>query len=132
MERKDAVFLLLVLGVGGYYGYRYRQPIIEKLGLDDLGPGRVKSIEIVKEGFGFEQFRKNGLVMREWIRGGRVEVDGEPWNAKRQKTSDHFLVVCSYRENGEPHNRQFDVDVATGIVVDLGDTPTSPIPAAPR
>jgi len=129
MERRDAVILLLLLSGGVYYGSTHWEEIKEKLGLDDLTPGRIKAIELTKQQFTFDRYRQNGILIQERTHSGEILCAQDPWQAQRVR-DNHFIVVCSFREDGKDHHRRFEVDVGSGAVVDLGEAPTPPLPVA--
>ena len=130
MERKDSIILLLLLSGGGYYGFTHWDQISQKLGLDDLNPGRIKAIELAKQQFTFDRYRQNGVVIHERMHDGVIQGAEDPWQAQRLR-ENHFRVVCSFREEGKSHHRLFEVNVGNGAVEDLGDSSTSPITATP-
>lgn len=130
MDRRDAFFLLVVFAGGGYFVHEHWEEIAQKVGLDDLNPGRIKAIELAKQQFTFDRYRQNGVIIHERLHGKQIEAAEEPWTAARLRTN-RFLVVCSYREEGQAHFHQFKVDIGSGQVEDAGDSPTPPVAPSP-
>ncbi|MEZ5966946.1 MAG: hypothetical protein R3F56_24115 [Planctomycetota bacterium] len=115
MERRDKVFFVLLLGGLGYGGYQNREFIEQKLGLDDLAPGRIKAVDLCKHAFTLDRVRPNWVVLEGWLHDGQIEEDGELWTAQRV-AGDDFRVLCRYKRDGEVQLHRFAVDTASGGV----------------
>lgn len=120
MGKKDTVFMLLVLGGAGYGIHANWDAVKVKLGLDDLSPGRIKAIELTKKARGFEQYRSNWEVLRDWQSGEQIQVVGDPWQAE-PVDDQHWRVYCTYKEAGQMRRHQFDTNVASGVVEYVGE-----------
>ena len=107
--------LLLLSGGAGFYGHRHWDEITIRLGLDDLGPGRVKAIEIVKQDYTFERSRKNEVVVNAHVKGEEITPVGELWTAER-RTDDLYVVHLNYKENADVCTQDFEVTLSTGEV----------------
>ena len=128
MEKKDAIFLLALLGAGGYALHANWDTIKVKLGLDDLRPGRIRAMHLAKEGNQFDAYRTNWMVVKGREENGEIKVSGDPWNAA-EVANPRYRVTCTYVENGERRVHVFSVDIASAVVTYEG---LEAHPAAPQ
>jgi hypothetical protein len=115
MERKDIWLLVLIAAGAGYATYTNWDVIKEKLSLDDLTPGRVKAIDMAKKDYTFDGLQPNSLVLNQRAKNNEITLPEDPWTAKRID-GDRWLVTLVYSEGGQAVKRQFDCNIATGIV----------------
>lgn len=120
MERRDKLFLLLVLGGGAYAVHTNWETIRDKLGLDDLAPGRIKAMELAKKNYNFERSIPNWQVVANLEANKEIEVDGDPWAAERIE-NDQWRVTCTYWQRGRQVQHLFRVNVNTGAVAWMGE-----------
>lgn len=128
MERRDAILLLLLFAGGGYAIHRNWDAISARLGLDDLGSGRIKAMELVKKSYDLDRHRTNWEVMREREQSGEIETKGDPWLADPTEGTS-YRVTCVYSDHGTRRCQAFSVDVANGAVVWLGESDVVAKPA---
>lgn len=115
MERKDRIFLLLLVGGVGYGVYHNRDAIKARLGLDDLAPGSIKAVVLAKQAFTFDRYRPNWVVLDGWLHDGQIQPEGDLWTAERV-AGDDFRVLCRYRQDGEVKLHRLTVNTASGTV----------------
>ncbi|HEU4418551.1 MAG TPA: hypothetical protein VFT55_06405 [Planctomycetota bacterium] len=115
MERKDIWILLLLAAGAGYATYTNWDLIKEKLSLDDLTPGRVKSIDMAKKEYTFDGLQPNSLVLNQRAKNNEITLGEDAWVAQRIN-GDRWLVTVSYQQEGQLVKHQFDCNIATGSV----------------
>ncbi|HEX5051690.1 MAG TPA: hypothetical protein VFZ65_07965 [Planctomycetota bacterium] len=128
MQKSDAFFLLCVLGGGGYAIYSHWDAIVEKLGLDDLGPARMKAIQLAKHSSDFEAGVTNWQYVETRQKRGEIEVAAEPWSAEPVGGQD-YRVLVRWLDGGERVVLAFKVNVADRTVAYQGSLTDA---AAPR
>lgn len=116
MERRDVFILLLAAGGIGYAVYNNWDLVREKLGLDDLYPGRIKAIELAKKAYSLESYRTNWEVLHDRERTGEIKVIGDPWLADPIE-KPWYVVTFTFKEAGQPRRYVFHVNVATMATV---------------
>jgi len=115
MEKRDAFFLLLVLGGGGYAVHRHWDTIATKLGFADLSPGRLKAIALAKDSSDFERGFQNWQWLQSRAKRREIELAAEPWDAK-PIAGEVYAVRVHWVEDDEPIVASFRVDVVNRTV----------------
>lgn len=128
MEKRDALFLLLALGGGGYAAYTHWDVIAETLSFASLSPGRIKAITLAKDSSDFERGFRNWQWLQTQKKRGTLQMAEDPWTADPIGGED-YQVIVRWTEEGEPMVVSFRVNVAQRTVVYDGLLGS---PAAPR
>lgn len=128
MEKRDALFLLLVLGGIGYAAYTHWDVIEEKIGFADLSPGRLKAIELAKDSNDFETASPNWQWLQTQKKRRAIELSDEPWSAEPIAGED-YAVTARWIDDGEHVVVGFHVNIANRTVTYDGLLGTA---AAPR
>ena len=128
MEKRDAMFLLLVLGGGGYATYANWDTIVERLGLEQLDPGRIKAIVLAKDASDFQGGATNWQYIQSRHARGEIAVTQDPWVAKLV-TGQQYRVTVHWNEDDADVVHGFTVNIATRTVIHQG---TQQEPASPR
>jgi hypothetical protein len=128
MEKRDALFLLLVLGGGGYAAYTHWDVIVETLSLDDLRPSRLKAIELAKDSNDFDSGFPNWHWLQSRQKRGEIELGETPWNAEPIAGEDYH-VYARWVDDGDRIVVRFQVNIANRTVAYEGLIGTA---AAPR
>ncbi len=115
MDKKQAVLLLVLAGGAGYAVHTNWDTIKVTLGLDDLRPGRIRALQMVKDAKAFDQYRANWMVVQDRKQNGEIEVVGEPWHAV-EVAHPRYRVTCTFVEDGERLVHAFAVDIVSGDV----------------
>ena len=134
MQKRDALFLLLVAGAGGYAAWKHRGWICEKIGYRDLDPGRLKAIRLAKDSGCMGSGRTNWQHIQDRRRSGLIRFEGEPWVAdpiQGQGEEQIYLVSIAWDdvEDEEHVTCRFQVDLASSSVEQLE---SERAPASPR
>lgn len=127
MERKDTIFLFVLVGAGAWAVHANWDVICEKLGVEDFYPGRIKAAQLAKDATTFEPPMANWVVVRDRAENGEITVQGEPWRAT-EIAAPKFRVTCTYTEGGEPCVHLFTVDIASSAVTYDGLAEKQPAP----
>ncbi|MBL8726874.1 MAG: hypothetical protein JNM25_00495 [Planctomycetes bacterium] len=127
MEKRDALFLLLVLGGGGYAAYTHWDVIADKLSFDSLSPGRIKAVNLAKDSSDFEQGFRNWQWLQTQQKRGTIQMAEDPWSAEPIAGED-YTVLARWVADGDPMVVRFRVNIAKRTVAYDGalDTPASP------
>ncbi len=128
MEKRDALFLLLALGGGGYAAYTHWDVIADKLSFASLSPGHIKAVNLAKESSDFEQGFRNWQWLQTQKKRGTLQMEADPWTANAVGGED-YQVLARWTADGEPMVVSFRVNIAKRTVVYDGLLGT---PAAPR
>lgn len=115
METRDRVILLLAAAGIGYAVYSNWDVIRERLGLDDMYPGRIKAIDLVKKAYSLDRYRMNWEILEDRKRGGSIQVVGDPWYAE-PISEPLYKVTYTFKEAGQPRRYVFHANVATMAV----------------
>ncbi|MCB9877624.1 MAG: hypothetical protein H6835_08505 [Planctomycetes bacterium] len=125
MEKRDAVFLLALLGAGGYATWAHWDTISARLGLDEFEPGGIKAVSLAKNGFDFEAGTANWQYLQTRADQDEIELPHDAWTA--QSAGDNrFVVTARWREHDLEQRREFDVDIVTCAVAYRGEDPAPP------
>jgi hypothetical protein len=127
MEKKDKLFVLLVALGGAYAVHANWDRIRERLGLEDMYPGRIKAMQLAKSSHNFQAYAVNWAVLRDREANGEIKTNGDPW-AATEIEKPRYRVTCTYTEQGERRVHRFTVDVGTGSVTYHGLDETKPAP----
>ncbi|MBL9078340.1 MAG: hypothetical protein JNL08_12595 [Planctomycetes bacterium] len=126
MEKRDAFFLLLVLGGGGYAAYTHWDVIAEKLSFADLSPARLKAIDLAKDSSDLGQGFTNWQYLQTRARRGEITLQGEPWSAEPIAGEVYRVLVRWHEvEADETMIASFRVDIANRTVA-VDDALASP------
>jgi hypothetical protein len=130
---KQAWFGLLLLAAGGVAVYAYRDPISEKLGLQQFSPSRAKAIRLAMDANNLDRYESNAAVIENRLATSTGEIQRGAWEADRKNT-DTWLVRYLYSEDGKKLGFFFSVDFRTLEVVQLKrlDTQSDVEPGLPR
>ena len=128
MEKRDAAFLLLLLGGGGYAVYANWDTIADRLGLHELNPRVMKAVDLAKESRDFEPGVANWQHLQARRERGEIEFAGDPWSAELIQ-GHQYRVVARWRRGEHVEMHGFTVNVATRTVSYDGALDA---PAAPR
>ena len=128
MEKRDAMFVLLVLGGAGYATYANWGVIAEKMGFTELDPSRLKAIDLAKKSVDMRRGISNWQHLQSLDQLGKIQVYGDPWQADPM-TGSYYRVTVHWTEDGEEVTHWFKVDIAASSVAYQGATDQ---PAAPR
>lgn len=127
MQKKDAMFLLVLAGAGAYAIHANWEAIHTRLGLGDIYPGRIKAVQLAKDAMTWANYGANWVVLRDRAEAGEIVVKGDPWHAE-EIAKPRYLVTCTYLEGGEQRVHRFTVDVGTNAVVYEGLDAGKPAP----
>ena len=111
MEKRDIMFLLLLVGGAGYAAYDNWDSISTELGLKELDPERLKAIDLAKKGYHFGQGLTNWQHLQSRKDLGEIEISGNPWTAEPMKGAA-YQVIVTWDEAGEVIEHGFRVDIA--------------------
>ncbi|MEZ6037486.1 MAG: hypothetical protein R3F29_08400 [Planctomycetota bacterium] len=125
MEKRDAVFLLALLGGGGYATWTHWDAIAARLGLGELEPGGIKAISLAKKGFDFEAGTTNWQHLQTRADQDEIELPRDAWTAQ-SSGENRFVVTVHWLERGEDQARRFDVDILTNAVIYGGEHAAPP------
>lgn len=115
MEKRDALFLLLVLGGAGYAGYTHWDVIAEKLSFADLSPGRLKAIDLAKDASDLGQGFTNWQYLQTLAKQKEIELPAEPWSAE-PIAGESYRVYARWSADGDTVLATWQVDVAERTV----------------
>lgn len=115
MEKRDALFLLLVIGGGGYAAYENWDVIAAKLSLAQLSPGSLKAISLAKESSDFERGFQNWQWLESRAKRREIELAADPWEAA-PIAGQVYAVRVRWVDDGDPIVASFRVDVANRTV----------------
>ncbi len=129
MEKRDALFVLLVLGGGGYGVWKNWDTIAAKLSISQLDPGRLKSIQLAKDSGDLGGGVTNWQLLQSRKQRHEIEMAGDPWQAD-PLTGQEYRVTVRWQEDDAAQVATFRVDVARRTVALEGSGADQP--AAPR
>jgi hypothetical protein len=115
MEKRDALFLLLALGGGGYAAYTHWDVIAEKLSFADLSPGRLKAVELAKDSNDFDRGFRNWQWLQTQKKNGLLQMAEDPWSAE-PIAGEEYTVLARWVDDGEPMVVSFRVNIAKRTV----------------
>ena len=127
MEKKDAIFLLLLAGAGAYAVRANWDTLRDKLGLDDFRPGRIKAMQLAKDASTFDPPTPNWIYLRDRAKNGEITVKADPWQTT-EVSALKFRVTCTFTENGEVRVHVFAVDIGTNALTYQGLDESKPAP----
>tara|TARA_R110002073_G_scaffold58721_3_gene148605 strand:+ start:47 stop:415 length:369 start_codon:yes stop_codon:yes gene_type:complete len=116
MERRDAMLILLLLGGGGYACYTNWDTISDRLGLEQLDPGRLKAVELAKEAFTFTRAMSNWQHLQSRQTNEEIEIGSDPWSTEHIAGPNYRVQVQWIEtEDGTTMTHGFHVNIATRI-----------------
>lgn len=115
METRDRVFVLLAAAGIGYAVYSNWDVIREKLGLDDMYPGRIKAVDLTKKAYSLDRYRTNWEILDDRKRGELIQVVGDPWSAEPVE-DPVYRVTFTFKEDGQLRRYVWQTNVASMAV----------------
>jgi hypothetical protein len=127
MERKDAILLVALAGAGAWAVYANWDTIRDKVGVDDLSPGKLKAVQLAKDAFTWNPPAPNWMVLRDREKNGEIELPAHAWRAYELQSSQ-YRVTCTWVENGASQVHVFRVDIGSSAVAYDGLEGNPPAP----
>lgn len=130
MEKRDVIVLLLLAGGGAYAIHDNWDVIAERMGLEQLDPGRLKAIKLAKNSGCIGRGQTNWQHIQSRRALGKIHVESDPWLAEPIAGQDFRVTVRWLDEDQELQiTHTFLVNTVACTVTHEG---MSDVPAAPQ
>ena len=127
MGKKSAFVLLVLVGIGAYGAHENWDKIRDRLGLEDLRPGSIKSLQLAKNARSLDRYNANWIVLRDKEANGQIKVEPNAWRAT-EVDELRVRVTFVFFEHSERHVHRFLVEHASGTVIYEGLDGVRPAP----
>lgn len=127
MGKKSAFVLLVLVGIGVHGARENWDSVRDRLGLEDLRPTSIKSIQLAKNARNLDRYTANWMVLRDREANGQIKTEPNAWRALEV---DELRVRVSFvfSEHSERHVHRFLVEHVSGTVTYEGLDGVAPAP----